>query len=199
MRWPVMLNEPLVFSFRPLTAENTLFLDRDGVLLRPVMRGDEVSAPRSMEEIQIEDDIDSLAQPDIARNWNMVVISNQPDLSRGRFGVKFVDEVHRQINERIPLNAAYICPHLQSENCDCRKPKIGLLERFRRDHPGRGRKEYLVGDRSSDCDCAREAGVQFVLRKRPYNSELAAVAPLLIDDLWELGGLLPNNNGKVRT
>jgi len=185
-----MLNEPLVFSFRPLTAENTLFLDRDGVLLHPVMRGDEVSAPRSIKEIQVEEDIDALAQPGITRNWNMIVVSNQPDLSRGRFGMEFMDEVHRRINERIPLNAAYICPHLQSENCNCRKPKIGLLERFHKDHPNRGGKKYLVGDRSSDYDCARKAGMQFVLRKRPYNSGLASETPLLINNLWELGDLL---------
>ncbi len=197
MRMPMLLatgyklpDEPLVFTFRPLTAANTLFLDRDGVLIHPVLRGLEVSSPRCLEEVRIADDIDALAATDITRHWNIVVVSNQPDLARGRINLKLVKGIHERISRRIPLNAVYICPHQQSDGCVCRKPRLGLIQRFRSDHPESGGKECMVGDRFSDRDCAQNAGIPFVLRKRPYNEELALSTVLVIDNLWDLRILL---------
>lgn len=185
-----LLAEPLVFQYRPLTAENSLFLDRDGVLIHSVLRGSEVSAPRCLDEVQIADDIDALSAPDITQHWNIVIVSNQPDLSRGTIGVGFVQAINVKINSRILLNVVYVCPHQQSDDCYCRKPEDGLIRRFRSDYPQLKGKECMVGDRISDRDCAFSAGIPFVLRKRPYNEDLAISTVLIIDNLWDLRTLL---------
>ena len=184
------MNSPLIFQFRTFEAENTLFLDRDGVLNEVVFRGQEVSSPRDLDEVNIADDIDALASADIVLRWNLVVLTNQPDLSRGSIDLQFLSKVHDKINELIPLNAVYVCPHQKAEACICRKPGIGMIQKFRNDHSELCGKECMVGDSISDWQCALKAGMQFVLRKRPYNKGLVPSMSHGIDNLWELKTIL---------
>lgn len=180
--------------WRAPRAANTLFLDRDGVLNHAVIRGATVSSPRRWEEFRLAEDIEALAASAIRERWNLVVITNQPDLSRGTMNEHLLQRFHDALAERIPLTAVYVCPHTASEGCLCRKPKTGLIGRFRREHPGLGGKELFVGDRGTDLQCAEEAGVPFVLRLRHYNRELRRVAQC-IDTLWDLEHML---NGSER-
>lgn len=182
--------EPLVYHFRPLAGKGTLFLDRDGVLNEVVLRGDEISSPRLLPELVIADDLSFMNDPSIAANWNLVVVSNQPDLARRTIDTAFVETVLAKINQIIPLNAAYICPHQSSDGCACRKPGPGLIERFRADHPQSAEHQWLIGDREADSDCAAAAGTAFILRRRPYNEALAARSKWAIDDLAGLVGIL---------
>ena len=182
---------PIVFQFRPISCSNTLFLDRDGVLNEVVLRGEKVSSPQCVGEFSITDDIAALADSDFVNNWNLIVVSNQPDLSRGLIGLELIEEINRLILARIPLNSAYICPHLQTENCLCRKPKTGLIQQFYKDNPMHKGKELLVGDRLVDLECAANAGIDSALIRREYNSEVTS-ANFHIDNLWSLVQTLKN-------
>ena len=96
MRWPPVTNsdrlsESLVLKYKPLTKVNTLFLDRDGVLNRAVLRGFEVSSPRSRDELVLSEDISALAESPITDDWNLIIVSNQPDLTRGRIDLGLVE------------------------------------------------------------------------------------------------------------
>lgn len=185
-----VVHEPIVFSFRPLSAANTLFLDRDGVLNYAVRRKTEVSSPRSLKEFRIVNDIDALAAKDIIERWNLVVISNQPDISRGKINLEFLEEIHKKINSRIPLNEVYICPHQHIDGCNCRKPNTGMIQQFHSNHPTFEGKECMVGDRSIDLNCAFTAKIPFIFRKRPYNANLGKLATYVIEDLWNLKTIL---------
>lgn len=184
-----VFKEPISFLFKPITAQNTIFLDRDGVLNHVVFREDEISSPRSLEEFQLSEDIDALKEPWIQENWNLVVITNQPDLSRGLVTMDLLERFHALIAERIPVNAVYICPHLSADQCDCRKPACGLVWRFRRDQHLKGR-ELFIGDRKSDQECAKAAKILFTLRCRPYNQELIKNSRFTINNLGEIQTLI---------
>ena len=179
---------PLVRLLRPLGSSNTLFLDRDGVLNEVVMREEEVSSPRDRGEFRICEDLVALAAPEL-QSWNLVVVTNQPDLSRGLIDEALLDDFHNSLAERIPINAFYICPHLSTYGCGCRKPARGLIDRFRQDHPVGG-FEIFIGDRESDQQCARNAQIPFALRKRSYNSGLEASSDLTLDTLWAVESVL---------
>lgn len=185
-----MINGPLIFQFNYPKAPNTLFIDRDGVLNEAVLRGLEISSPRSLKEFVISNDIDALIDPDILKSWNFVVVSNQPDLSRELIDLDFLEAINDRINSRIPLNTVYICPHEQLANCYCRKPKIGMVERFHIDYPEIKGRELMIGDRVSDLECASRAEIAFVLRKRHYNKSINEAAGSIIDNLWGLTKLL---------
>ena len=92
-----MLNKPIVFRFNNPVSPNTLYLDRDGVLNEAVIRGSEISSPRNLKELKISSDIVALASPNIVKNWNLVIVTNQPDISRGLIDLTFVDEINSKI------------------------------------------------------------------------------------------------------
>ena len=178
-----MTNEPIVFRFKNPEAQNTLFLDRDGVLNEVVIRGKEISSPRNMKELNISSEIVALASPNIVRNWNLVIVTNQPDLSRGLIDLNFVEEINSKIISILPINLIYVCPHQSEDGCLCRKPKIGMIKQFRLDYPDIRGNELFVGDRKSDFECAQRAQITFVLRKREYNTDLYDLSDSTIDDL----------------
>lgn len=182
--------EPLTYLFAPPAAPWTLYLDRDGVLNDTVLRGREISSPRALGEFHISDDVDALAAPELSTRWNLVVVTNQPDLTRGTISLEFLEAIHRHLSERLPFCAVYICPHLASEACACRKPEPGLIERFRKAYPRAVKREWMVGDGMKDRLCARAAGVPFALRLHGYNGDMAAGAPHVISSLWKLADIL---------
>jgi histidinol phosphatase-like enzyme len=67
------------------------------------------------------------------------------------------------IREFLPVSVALICPHLSSKNCNCRKPKTGLIEKFRDLFPGSHQKELYIGDQISDQTCAAKLGLPFIM------------------------------------
>jgi len=184
------LSEPLIFQYRPVAKTKTLLLDRDGVLNRVLLRGSEVSSPRSQDEFLLSEDISALAETSIIDDWNLVIISNQPDIARGRINLDLLEYINHSIRTNIPLNASYICPHMASDGCRCRKPKTGLIERFKNDFPQVAGKMVLIGDRDSDRECAERAGVGFILRRREYNSQCANSVEHSIKSLFDLLPLL---------
>jgi len=178
-----MINKLISFRFKNPEAPNTLYLDRDGVLNDVVIRGTEVSSPRSLKEFKISSDIDALASPNISKNWNLVIVTNQPDISRGLIDLNFVNEINSKIIAILPINVVFVCPHQREDACSCRKPKIGMIEQFRLDYPDIKGNELFVGDRKSDFECTQKAQIPFILRKRDYNTDLCGLAYLTIDDL----------------
>ena len=167
-----MKNEPIVFRFKNPEAPNTLYLDRDGILNEAVIRGTAISSPRNMKELKISNDIIALTSPNIVKNWNLVIVTNQPDISRGLIDLNFVDEINSKIIAILPINVVYVCPHQREDACSCRKPKIGMIEQFRLDYPDIKGNELFIGDRESDFDCAQRAKIPFIQRKRAYNADL---------------------------
>ena len=157
---------------------------------RAVIRNLEVSSPRSQDELVLSKDLSYLANPSITDNWNLVIVSNQPDISRGRINLKLVEYIGQAILNHVPLNASYICPHIASENCACRKPKTGLIDRFKEDFSGAIEKMVLVGDRDTDRKCAEQIGMDFILRKRKYNISSLAHVKYSIENLNDLSSLL---------
>jgi D-glycero-D-manno-heptose 1,7-bisphosphate phosphatase len=184
------LSDPLIFKYQSLVNTKTLLLDRDGVLNKVVLRGSEISSPRSKDELVLSEDISALAEPSIIDGWNLVIVSNQPDLARRRIDVDFVEYINRSILDHIPLNAAYVCPHVTSDECGCRKPKTGLVDRFKQDFPHAAEKIVLVGDRDTDGECAQRAGVDFILRSREYNMQYAVFDDHRVENLFDLSPLL---------
>ncbi|MEK6279266.1 MAG: HAD family hydrolase [Acidobacteriota bacterium] len=109
--------------------------------------------------------------------WLAIIITNQAGVARGYFTEEMVKNVHRRMTEGLEsdgakLDAIYYCAHHPSlgdppyrVDCDCRKPKPGLISRAVRDFDIDLGESWMVGDRYSDIELARNAGVKsaFVL------------------------------------
>jgi D-glycero-D-manno-heptose 1,7-bisphosphate phosphatase len=105
-------------------------------------------------------------------NWLAIVTTNQAGVARGYFPEEMIQTVHTMMTNELEsggarLDAIYYCPHHPSVgdppyrvDCDCRKPKPGLIARAAREFSINLRESWMVGDRYSDVELARNAGVK---------------------------------------
>ena len=154
-----------------------VFLDRDGVLVIPEVRDGRSYAPRSLEHFRLYPDAAASLARLKAAGYLLVVVTNQPDVGNGLVSVDTINEMHRRMSLALPIDRIEMCPHSQSEACDCRKPKPGMLVDAAR-HCGIDLADsVMVGDRSSDVEAGRAAGCKTVFIDLDYVSELKPASP----------------------
>jgi D-glycero-D-manno-heptose 1,7-bisphosphate phosphatase len=141
-----------------------IFLDRDGVLNQEM--GDYV---RRIEDFHILDNFDALKTLQ-DRGYLLIIATNQGGLAKGWYTEDELAKMHRQLKEvyyahGIMITDIFYCPHHPNftGDCDCRKPKPGLLlqgiEKYNIDPS----KSYFIGDRERDMEAAAAAGVKGIL------------------------------------
>ena len=154
-----------------------VFLDRDGVLNRAVVRDGRPYAPRRLEEFVIVADAAAALTRLRAAGLLLIVVTNQPDIARGKTRRESVEQMHVALTAALPLDAVYMCDHDSPADCDCRKPKPGMLlaaaRDFNIDLPG----SYIVGDRWRDVDAGANAGCRTIYLDSGYRERGPDVHP----------------------
>jgi D-glycero-D-manno-heptose 1,7-bisphosphate phosphatase len=148
-----------------------VFLDRDGVLVVPEFRDGRSFAPTRLEDYVFYRDAASALWRLKVAGFLLVVVTNQPDVGKGVTDRKVIDDMHALLRESMPVDVIMSCFHTAAENCDCRKPKPGMLLeaalKFRIDLA----ESFMVGDRASDVEAGRVAGCRTVFIDLNYASE----------------------------
>jgi D-glycero-D-manno-heptose 1,7-bisphosphate phosphatase len=149
-------------------AARAVFLDRDGVLNRAVVRDGKPYPPPSLAELEIvEDAADSLARLKTL-GFLLLVVTNQPDVARGTQTLGAIQAMHDVMRQTLPLDDFLICPHDDRDACLCRKPAPGLLLQAQQRYGIDLSRSFLVGDRWRDIDAGRAAGCRTVYLDRNY-------------------------------
>jgi len=147
----------------PMPGRPAVFLDRDGVINEN--REDYV---KSWDEFVFLPGVFEALRKLAENSWLVVVISNQSAINRGLVSRAIVDEINSRMMEAVErhggrIEAVLYCPHRPDENCNCRKPRPGLLlEAARRFNIDLSRS-YLVGDALSDIAAGLSVGCQSIL------------------------------------
>jgi D-glycero-D-manno-heptose 1,7-bisphosphate phosphatase len=105
--------------------------------------------------------------------WPVVVVTNQSGVGRGYFPESLVQEVNEMMKRELAeagatIDAVYYCPHTSADNCSCRKPNTGMLERAAREHALDLSRSFVVGDRYADIELARNVGARGILVRTGY-------------------------------
>ena len=140
----------------------TVFVDRDGVINQE--RSDYV---KSISELEI--------YPNVAKNIKLlkdagflvVVITNQSAVNRGIVTPEMINQIHNSIQNHLKkygtfLDGFYYCPHTPNENCNCRKPKSGLLEKAILELNIDLNSSWMIGDSDSDIEAADSIGCKAI-------------------------------------
>jgi D-glycero-D-manno-heptose 1,7-bisphosphate phosphatase len=153
-----------------------VFLDRDGVLNRPVVRDGRPFPPANSGEFQLYPGVVDGCRELKEAGFLLIVVTNQPDVGRGTQSREAVETIHTQLRQTIPtLDEIEVCFHAgarQGEPCDCRKPKPGMLLRAATAHDIDLKRSFLIGDRWRDVDCAHAAGCRAVFIDHGYREAL---------------------------
>ena len=161
-----------------------VFLDRDGVLNDSVVRDGVPRPPHSVAEFRLLPGVVEACASLRAAGFALVVVTNQPDIARGLLTREAVDAINARLAELVELDEICVCPHDDGDNCECRKPRPGMLlgagKRLSLDMGG----SVCVGDRWRDVEAAKGAGVTAVHVDRGYREEPAVVgADAVVADL----------------
>jgi D-glycero-D-manno-heptose 1,7-bisphosphate phosphatase len=149
-----------------------VFLDRDGVLVAVTTAGDAVVGAMSLNDFRLLPGIAAPLARLKAAGFLLVLVTNQPGIARGQLQADVLEEMHRRLTAAIPLDAIYLCPHADADNCDCRKPKPGMLLAAARKLSIDLQRSFFIGDTDRDRTAAEAAGVPFLLIDAPYNGSL---------------------------
>ncbi len=165
--------EPEAAAQSDKVVKKAVFLDRDGVLAVPEFRDGRSFAVRALADFRLYDDAEPSVKALVAAGWTVVVATNQPDIANGLVDAGTVEAMHDILRARLPVASVETCPHNRDANCDCRKPKPGLLSRAAERHGIDLAASYMVGDRDSDIEAGASAGCRTIFIDRGYDRPAA--------------------------
>jgi D-glycero-D-manno-heptose 1,7-bisphosphate phosphatase len=180
-----------------------VFLDRDGVLNEAIVRDGKPYSPLSPDEVVVVAGMPEACARLRAAGFALVVVTNQPDIARGRQSVAGVEAVNAVVRGAVDVDGVYVCPHDDADGCHCRKPKPGLLVDAAHDLGVDLGASFMVGDRHSDVEAGRRAGCRTVYidlgyrEPKPGAPDHVATAPVAAIE-WILGKRRPEEGGRVR-
>lgn len=139
----------------------TIFLDRDGTLNVRPPKACYVESPEEFVWLSgAKEAIQKLKE----NGYRLILVSNQPGIARGNLSVDTLNAIHDKMQADLrqetgyEIDAMYYCPHNWDEECECRKPKPGMLYEAQKEYSLNLRKCILIGDDERDIQAGKAAG-----------------------------------------
>ena len=177
-----------------MTNARAVFLDRDGVINRALERGARPYPPTSLDEFEILPEVPGALARLKAAGFLLVVATNQPDVGRGTLAKEVVENIHAHMLARLPIDRVEVCfhPGKGGSDCDCRKPKPGMLFRAAGELELDLARSWMVGDRWRDVDCGHAAGCRTIFIDLGYAENLKQKPDFLARNLAEAADIIVN-------
>ena len=145
---------------------NTVFLDRDGVLIKGIGKGEYVKSIGQVEFLQ--ENIEFFSFLSSKYSVDFIVVTNQAGIERNLVTMEEVNEINKYIalkllSAGVPILAFYFCPHHWESSCECRKPNPGMLHTAISDFILDSSRCLLIGDRESDIIAGLNANMKAFL------------------------------------
>ena len=142
--------------------KRAIFLDRDGVVNKIIIRNNLPFAPTSFKELEILPGVKESISRLKKLNFICLVVTNQPDVSRGKIERRSVIEINNYLKDEIKLDDIFVCYHDDQDNCKCRKPKPGLLLEAAYKWNVDLIKSYMIGDRWKAIEAGQSVGCKTI-------------------------------------
>jgi histidinol-phosphate phosphatase family protein len=144
-----------------------IFIDRDGTLIEHIH---ELVDPS---QLKLLPRVAGVVAEFKHRGFLIIGITNQPIVEKGLITPRRLQEIHRALQKMliakgaVPLDAIYACPHRYRKKgqCNCRKPRLGLIRRAQLRFPIDMEKSWFIGDHLRDIETGRRAGLKTILVK----------------------------------
>lgn len=158
-------------------------LDRDGVINHD--SPDYIKSPE--EWFPIEGSLEAIAKLNHA-GFKVVIASNQSGVGRGLFSAEILEQINQKMQDELAkvdghLDGIFVCPHKPEDNCECRKPKPGLLEQIQKFFNCAKDEMLFVGDSARDLEAAKAFGCAAILVKTGNGKSFSNLNFLIFDNL----------------
>jgi len=158
------------------TLRRAVFLDRDGVLNRAILRSGKPYPPVTLAEVEILPETLPCLEMLHSAGYRLIVVTNQPDVARGSQTRQNVEAMHAFLQASLPIDRFMVCYHDDRDHCNCRKPAPGLLLEASRQENIDLIHSFMIGDRWRDVEAGRRAGCQTIFIEYHY-AEQQPLAP----------------------
>ena len=143
--------------------KKAVFLDRDGILNKPIKIDSKVSRPPwKIEEIYIYEKAYLLVQIIKKSGYLPIVVTNQPDIGRGDLNIQIANIINKNIMQKLKIKYYFICPHGNDNECECRKPKPGMIIAASKKYNIDLNASLMIGDRDKDIYAGFNAGTKTI-------------------------------------
>ena len=182
-----------------------VFIDRDGVIV------EECNYVYRPEELRFIDGSVCALRRLTRSPYSIIIVTNQSGIARGYFTEEeyhiFTEHMLSILKkEDVHIDAVYYCPHHPVEgvspayriDCDCRKPKTGMLERAVREHGIDLESSWLIGDKTSDIKAGKDASCRTIMVRTGYggSDRTCEVGPdYVVDNLSDAVDLILSAEG----
>lgn len=167
------LHNGIVSAKNLVQKQKAIFLDRDGTINKYV------GFLKNIEEFELIDGVGEAIKMINDSGYLAIVVTNQPVIARGEITYMELKEIHNKMETLLGMQGAYIddlffCPHHPDKgfegeikelkiNCECRKPKPGLLKKAAKKYNIDLGQSWMIGDSYSDIEAGRQAGCHYAL------------------------------------
>ena len=135
-----------------------IFLDRDGVINKSVVIDGVPRPPTTIDDVHLLEGVQEAVRLLRFHSYEIVVITNQPDVARGTTTRSQVNAINSYIGAALEIQNFYTCFHDDSDFCNCRKPLPGLIYEAAKDLSIDLKRSFVVGDRWRDIHAGQSAG-----------------------------------------
>ncbi len=170
--------------------KRAVFLDRDGVINRAVVRGGRPYPPDSLADLEILPGVPEALERLRAAGFVNVVVTNQPDVATGRQRRETVEAIHGYLVSVLAVDAVKVCYHIDADGCACRKPRPGMLLEAAQELGIDLAASFMVGDRWRDVGAGQAAGCQCYFIDCGYGENRPAPPYVAVKSLVEAAGLI---------
>lgn len=150
-----------------MTKRPAIFLDRDGTLI------EEVNYLSRVEDLRLFPFSANAVRRLKDAGFLMVVVTNQSGIGRGIYTEADMHAIHDAIQTELngAIDAFYFCPHLPSDGCDCRKPKLGMIDAATLELEIDIENSWMIGDKKIDIETGQAADMRTALVLTGYGMQ----------------------------
>ena len=172
-----------------------IFLDRDGVVNKAIVKNGIPYPPKKLNDLFLYPEINDIISTLKKVGYFIIIVTNQPDVRRGIQKKEIVEKILKIVKLKLNIDSIYTCYHDNHDNCECRKPKSGLLLQASYDFNLDLSKCWLIGDRWKDIDAGQNVVCKTIFidhnysERKPYKPTYIVkkhnqITSIIVSNIW---------------
>ena len=167
-----------------------IFLDRDGVINHANLIDGKPHPPKDISELILLPKVTEALQLLKGAGYLLIVITNQPDVVRGKTKIETVEAINQFLKDSLPIDDIFTCYHDDIENCDCRKPKPGNILKAADKYNINIPSSFMIGDRWRDIEAGESAGCKTFFIDYSYQEKQPESYDYKVKSLYEAAKII---------
>ena len=178
--------------------KRAVFLDRDGVINRPIVRDGKPYPPLDVRDFELLPGVVEACQRLKKAGFHIIVVTNQPDVARGAAAREEIEAMHQKMCAELPIDRVEVCYETEDDS-KFRKPNPGMLLRAAAALDLDLKCSFMVGDRWRDVDCGYAAGCCTIFIDHGYAEPLRKAPHFRTHDLLSATQIIANVAASTQT